>query len=134
MSTKTSEKTEAQKRALAKREAKRKADEEEEKLKQEAYGDTDALQLATEVCQENERLLTQVKILEQGDTKAELAKQIRLRQQSEDEKGRLMEQLATANKELRKFGRYFEDLRKVTGAKTNAGAVEAVKVAFQQAA
>ena len=123
-------------RRAAKAAQKKKEEEEERKQREKDIALTADEQTKEfeKVLAENRQLIAQVKALETDDTTAALAKEPRLRQQAEDEKGRLMNRLNVADKALRKFGKYFDDLRKITGATTNAGVVEAVRVAFQQAA
>jgi hypothetical protein len=131
-SNKKREKTPAQQ---AKAEAKKQAKEEEGQRAKDAAMKDDEVPKALEAALAREReYLEQIKALIADDTKAELAKQVRLLKQAEQAKGVAMNQIFTANNALAKFGKQYDELRKITGAKTNAGVVEAVRVAFQRAA
>ena len=119
----------------AKREQKKREKEEEKQRRKDLeLSQAELVKSLQDALAENAGLHAQIKALSTDDTKAELAKHIRLLNQAETEKGGLQEQLSVANKALRKFGQYFEQLRKLTGAQSNAGTVEAVRVAFQRAA
>jgi hypothetical protein len=119
----------------AKAAAKKKAEEEaNQRAADAAMTQEEMARALEEEIAANRDLREQIKALTADDTKAEIAKQVQLRKQAEQAKDVAMNQLNAANKALRGFGKHFDDLRKITGAKTNAGVVEAVRVAFQQAA
>jgi hypothetical protein len=118
-------------KAAEKKQAKEEA---EQRAKDVAMTQEEMARSLEEEITANRELREQIKSLTADDIKKELAKQITLRKQSEQSKGVAMNQLAAANTALTKFGKHFDELRKITGAQTNAGVVEAVRVAFQKAA
>lgn len=72
-------------------------------------------------------LQEQIAALEADDKNAELAKQVRIRQATEVRLAQETDKANRLDKQLRDFGKKFERLRKLTGAKTNAEVVTIVE-------
>jgi hypothetical protein len=76
----------------------------------------------------------QIDALTVDDTSSQLLKEVRLRQGIESRLSQEMETNKRQDKELRWFGRQFEELRKVLGVDNNSRVVAAVKALLRKEA
>lgn len=101
---------------------------------EEAFGDFDPVAELSVAQKEIKELQVQVESLSADDTAAELQRQIQIRQGIEARLAQEMNRANELDRQLRKFGKMFEALRKLTGADTNAAAIEAVRSMVKKAA
>lgn len=115
----------------AQRDAQRDAqpDAREDEAKQ-ARDEVSTQEVMEDMDRENRQLREQLAALQADDIKAELAKQIKLRQATESRLGQEIDATSRLEKQLRKFGEHFAKLRKITGAKGNAEVVTIVEKRF----
>lgn len=107
---------------------------EQEQADEDAFGDFDPIEELKTTQAEIERLQAQIKALSADDVKAELARQITIRQGIEARLAQEMNKSNALDKQLRKLGKTLETLRKLTGAQTNSEVVEAVRAMTKKAA
>lgn len=107
---------------------------EQEQADEDAFGDFDPIEELKTTQAEIERLQAQIKALSADDVKAELARQITIRQGIEARLAQEMNKSNALDKQLRKIGKTLETLRKLTGAQTNSEVVEAVRAMTKKAA
>lgn len=101
---------------------------------EEAFGDFDPVAELSVAQKEIRELQVQVDSLSAGDTAAELQRQIQIRQGIEARLAQEMNRANELDRQLRKLGKMLETLRKLTGAETNAAAIEAVRAMVKKAA
>lgn len=80
-----------------------------------AMGDMDPMQEIKRLQADNRHLEEQIKALQADDTKAELAKQIQIRQGLEGRLNHEMEKVNQLQRELDAYGKWYAELRKITG-------------------
>jgi ParB-like chromosome segregation protein Spo0J len=83
---------------------------------------------------ENEALQVQIDALSQDDTGSQILKEVRIRQGIEARLTQEMETNKRQDKDLRWFGKQFEELRKVLGVDSNSRIVAAVKALLRKEA
>jgi hypothetical protein len=84
-------------------------------------------ELLEELQADNEALQVQIKALTVTDIAAELAKQIAIRQGIEARLSDQMTKCHALQKDLDSYGKFFAELRKVTGQQTRAGVLDAYR-------
>jgi len=109
-------------------------DAEREQTEREAFGDFDPIEELKTTQAEIERLQAQIRALSADDVRAELARQVSIRQGIEARLAQEMNKSNALDKQLRKLGRTLETLRKLTGSETNNEVIEAVRAMTKKAA
>lgn len=101
---------------------------------QDAPDDFDANAELVVALEENQALSAQIDALSVDDTGAELLKEVRIRQGIEARLSQEMEANKRQDKDLRWFGKQFEELRKILGVDSNSRIVAAVKALLRKEA
>lgn len=109
-------------------------DAEREQTEREAFGDFDPIEELKTTQAEIERLQAQIRALSADDVRAELARQVSIRQGIEARLAQEMNKSNALDKQLRKLGKTLETLRKLTGSETNNEVIEAVRAMTKKAA
>lgn len=100
----------------------------------EAFADFDPLAELEAAHKEISKLRERIAALSVEDQAGELDRQIHMRQGIEARLSEEMGRVALQDKDLRKFGKWFGELRKLTGAESNPAVLEAVKRLASKAA
>jgi hypothetical protein len=101
----------------------------EQQRQQEAYGDTDPLELLESLQADNERMAAELKAAEADDLKAEALKWRRIADQAQRRQSELMQTVADREKELQTQHRILSRICKVAG-ETDPSKVAPVVEAF----
>lgn len=91
-------------------------------------------ELLLELETDNQHLSAQVEALSKDDVAAELKKQIGIRQGIEARLGQEMDRSNHLDTELRRFGKYFDALRKLLGVEKNSQVLAAVRSMIKEIA
>lgn len=98
-----------------------------------AMSDIDPMEEVKRLQADNRQLEEQLKALQVDDTKAELAKQIKMRQALEGRLGFEMEKVNQLQRELDGYGKWYAELRKITGKDRRSEITRIVKAARAEA-